>query len=233
MTKFNHLGTDTISSSSIREIVFGVEDGMVSTLGAITGIAIGSHDHYTVILAGLVIISVESISMGIGSYLSNQTEDDVNQRKIVEEKQEIKTFPDEEKNELEDMYVRDGWPRALAKQMSRVASLDKKLMLTEMTYREHTLSRNGPSSPVKNGIYMYLSYIMGGLVPLFSYFILPVSHAVPISIGITLIGLFTLGATTTIFTNGSIVKSGLRILLLGTVALVMGYVIGALASLLQ
>ncbi|MDP9249058.1 MAG: VIT1/CCC1 transporter family protein, partial [bacterium] len=55
----------------LKELVFGVEDGMVSTLGSVTGIAIGSGDHSLVLLAGVVIISVEAISMGIGSYISN------------------------------------------------------------------------------------------------------------------------------------------------------------------
>ena len=52
-------------ASVLKEIVFGVEDGMVSTLGSITGIAVGSGNHSTVLLAGSVIIAVESISMGI------------------------------------------------------------------------------------------------------------------------------------------------------------------------
>ena len=83
--------------SGIRDIVFGLEDGMVSTLGAITGIAVGSQSHFTVILAGVVIISVESISMGIGSYISNLSEHGVIKRKLYEEQTEIEEFPEEEK----------------------------------------------------------------------------------------------------------------------------------------
>ena len=92
-------------ANSIRDIVFGVEDGMVSTLGTITGIAVGSQDHSTVLLAGMVIISVESISMGIGSYISNLSEQDILKRKLYEEKKEIEDFPHEEKKELVDIKV--------------------------------------------------------------------------------------------------------------------------------
>ena len=91
-------------TSMIREVVFGMEDGMVSTLGAITGIATATNSHFVVVLSGLVVISVESISMGVGSYLSNKSEDDVEKRKLFEEKQELKHFPDEEREELEDIY---------------------------------------------------------------------------------------------------------------------------------
>src|SRR3989344_4144292 len=83
-----------------KEVVFGAEDGMVSTLGSITGIAIGSNNHATGILAGIVIVSVESISMGIGSYLSNRSQEEIDQRKIMEEAEELEKFPEEEKAEI-------------------------------------------------------------------------------------------------------------------------------------
>lgn len=57
----------------IREIVFGLEDGLVSTLGAVTGIAAGSGSTYVVVLSGLVLIVVEALSMGAGSYLSEKS----------------------------------------------------------------------------------------------------------------------------------------------------------------
>lgn len=60
--------------ASLREIVFGLEDSIVSTLGAITGIAVGSHNADLVLLSGAVIVVVEAISMSAGSYLSTKSE---------------------------------------------------------------------------------------------------------------------------------------------------------------
>lgn len=57
---------------SMREIIFGLEDSLVSTLGAITGIAVGTGSQYIVILSGLVLIAAESMSMAAGSYLSSK-----------------------------------------------------------------------------------------------------------------------------------------------------------------
>ncbi len=65
--KFRHAIVD-----SIREIIFGLEDALVSTLGAVTGIAFGSGSTYIVILSGLVLIAAESTSMAAGSYLSSK-----------------------------------------------------------------------------------------------------------------------------------------------------------------
>lgn len=58
--------------ASIREVIFGLEDGLVSTLGAVTGIAAGAQSTFIVILSGLVLIAVEATSMAAGSYLSNK-----------------------------------------------------------------------------------------------------------------------------------------------------------------
>jgi len=58
---------------SMREIVFGLEDSLVSTLGAITGIAVGAGSTYIVILSGLVLVAAEGMSMAAGSYLSSKS----------------------------------------------------------------------------------------------------------------------------------------------------------------
>lgn len=229
MTKYNH-HKKTSTSSSIREVVFGMEDGMVSTLGAITGIAIGSQDQYTIVLAGVIIVAVESISMSIGSYISNRSENEIDQRKIEEEKEEIADFPVQEKKELLQLFIRDGWPNNLAKEMSETAAKEPNLMLTEMTYRELLIKPGTPTDAFRKGFLMFISYTIGGMLPLLSYLILPIKVAMPISVGITLIGLFGLGAATTKYSKVSWLKAGGRVLLLGIIALVIGYVIGEIAS---
>lgn len=69
----------------MREIVFGLEDSFVSTLGAVTGIAAGVQDTHIVILSGLVIVSVEAVSMSAGSYLSNKSATEAEQEVLHEE----------------------------------------------------------------------------------------------------------------------------------------------------
>lgn len=212
----------------LREVVFGMEDGMVSTLGSITGIAIGSNSHSTTILAGVVIISVESISMGIGSYLSNRSHEEMEKRKVEEEKEELKKFPEEEKEELYQMYLDIGWSKGLAMQMSEEASKNEELILREMIVHELKMPYLQESMSIKGGLFMFFAYILGGIVPLFFYIILPIKKAVPLSIVITLIGLFVLGMSTAKFTKQPLLKSSLRVLLMGGIALVAGLVAGVL-----
>lgn len=232
MTLFNHSKSNN-KSAIIREVVFGMEDGMVSTLGAITGIAVGSQDQYTVLLAGCVIVAVESVSMGIGSYISNKVSKEVDQNTIEEEKHEIDKHPSEETEELYSMFVRDGWPEHLAVSMTKYAKLSKKLMLREMQYRELGISPYGSGNPFINAVSMYFAYIAGGFIPLASYFLLPIQFAIPISVVVTLCSLFVLGFATTRYTNNNPIRSGLRILILGGIALSVGYAVGELAVLLR
>ena len=212
----------------LREVVFGMEDGMVSTLGSITGIAVGSGNHFTVILAGVVIVAVESISMGIGSYLSNRSQEELEERKIQEEAHEIANYPQQEKKELFEMYLGDGWPENLAKEMTEVASQNPSMILKEMAVRELKIVTNQKSVSIKGGVYMFIAYIIGGAVPLFSYFILPISMAIPVSIAITLTGLIALGMGTTRFTKQPLLKSGLRMMIMGGIALGAGLIAGLL-----
>ncbi|MBU0731653.1 VIT1/CCC1 transporter family protein [Patescibacteria group bacterium] len=216
--------------SAIREIIFGMQDGMVSTLGAITGIAVGSQDKFMVILSGIVIISVESISMGIGSYVANKSEKGIDAKKLEEESSEIDESPHTEKEELANMYKQDGWPEKISKSMADTASKDKQLMLKEMSLRELNLSGKSHVSAFKLGIFMFFSYIIGGFIPLCAYFFLPISASIYISIVCTMLGLFLLGSITSRYTVDSWLKSGLRILILGGIALIVGYLAGRLVN---
>ncbi|MBI2443676.1 MAG: VIT1/CCC1 transporter family protein [Candidatus Magasanikbacteria bacterium] len=222
---------NTPRSALIREVVFGMEDGMVSTLGALTGIAAASQQQFTVLLSGLVLIAVESLSMAVGSYLSNKSERDIDRRKLAEEQFELKQYPQEEQEELAGMYVKDGWPRALAEPMAAAASRDKNLFLQEMAYRELKVFPDQPPEPLRNGIAMGIAYILGGAVPLIPYLAGgSVIRAIPYSIAITLLGLFMVGVATTRYSRRSWWKAGLEMVLLATVAAAVGYLVGQLVG---
>lgn len=217
----------SIDGSLVREIVFGMEDGLVSTLGAITGIAAAAQNHYLVVLAGFVVISVESISMAVGSYLSNKSEKEIDERKVYEEKTELKEYPEEEKRELVAMYINEGWPAPLAKEMTEVASKNSKLFLKEMVLRELKIIPEEQGSPLRNGIAMGISYIMGGSIPLLPYVLIPTIHiAIIVSVPLTFVGLFFLGVGTARFSKRKWWKSGLEMLILAALAAGIGYGVG-------
>lgn len=218
--------------ATIREVVFGMEDGMVSTLGAVTGIAAGTQDHFTVVLSGLVIISVESISMAVGSYLSSKSERSIDERKLEEEAEELVQYPEEEKQELIDMYVTAGWSAPLAKEMAEEASKDKDLFLQEMAYRELKIIPDKLEEPLKNAVAMGVSYVVGGSIPLLPYLLLPLRSAVLVSVIVTLFSLFILGVVTTKFSKRSWWKAGLEMFTLASAAALIGFLVGRAANML-
>lgn len=63
-------------AEQLRGFVFGVEDSLVSTVGLLSGIAAGGVPRATIFLTGVVLIFVEAFSMGVGSYLSTQSENE-------------------------------------------------------------------------------------------------------------------------------------------------------------
>ncbi len=159
----------------LQEVTFGLEDSFVSTVGAVTGMAVGSGNREIVILAGLVIVCVEATSMAAGSYLSDRVKHDVERA--------------------------DG-----------------------------VLERDDSHRPVMAGAVMGFSYLAAGVVPLAPYFFLPVASSSVISILFTLLMLFFVGAWQAVFTRRSWYKSGGEMLAVGGAAIVLGFVIGRVAS---
>ncbi|MEK7665507.1 MAG: VIT1/CCC1 transporter family protein [Patescibacteria group bacterium] len=160
----------------LREIIFGFEDSLVSTLGTITGVAVGSGNSDFVILTGSVLVAVEAISMAAGSYLSSKTEEEV-----------------------------------------------------EATHR-HSRRNESREHPLIAGVIMFFSYLAGGFFPLLPYLFLSVQDALWLSVILTFIFLFVLGAWKTRFTKRSWWKSGSEMVVVCAFAAIIGYWIGRLLA---
>jgi predicted membrane protein (TIGR00267 family) len=215
-----------------REIVFGVQDGMVSVIGALTGIAVGTNSHFVVLLSGMTIISMGALSMAIGTFISIGTERKMQKRMLYEERLEMSLCPIEERKEIETLFLKDGWPKSMAKKMAECAACNEALMLNEMAYRELSIIPEKISHPIKNSMAMFFAWFCGGLFPLIPYLFCPVAVGIYISIGITLFGLFLLGVITSRYTKQNPLMAGLTIFLLAGTAIVVGYIIGHFSEML-
>lgn len=97
------LGAGGFLRRSLREGVFGLQDGLVSTLGALTGIAGGTQSREHVLLAGAVVVAVEAMSMAAGSYLSSKSERQYLERMLREEELAIERDPEGERREIRSL----------------------------------------------------------------------------------------------------------------------------------
>jgi len=214
----------------LRELIFGFEDSLVSTLGAITGIAGGSQDNSIVILAGMVIIFVESLSMGAGTYLASKSEREVVEETIRREKHTVKHDIEGEKREIREyLKARRFKSEEIEQIVERLAS-DRDLLLEEMLLHEHNIIQEPRARSIKRGVVMWGSYFVGGFFPVLPYLFFKIDSAFYLSIGLTLMVLFSLGAFKTKFTGKSWWKSGLEMAIISISAAGVGYAVGKLAA---
>ena len=225
-----HHGLGSPTRHRLREAVFGVQDGLISTLGALTGIAEGTQSGETVLIAGLVIVAVESLSMASGSYLSSKSQRQYLERLLREEEDEIAKDPQGERQEIWDMYLARGYTDAEIEVIAKRLLSDPKLLLEDMAHKELGICPATLEEPLGNAGAMGAAYVVGGIVPLMPYLALPVAIAMPVSVAWTLLALFLVGGL-----KGKIVKqtwwrSGLEMLSVASVAALVGFLIGRVAN---
>jgi predicted membrane protein (TIGR00267 family) len=214
----------------IRQLVFGFEDALVSTLGAVTGIAGGSQDNFVVVLAGMVIIFVESLSMGVGAYLSSKSENEVIEAVGQREKELMKWDIEGEKEEIRE-YLRkhDFDDKEIETIVEKIISKPK-LLFEEMMLHEYKMFPEPRERAIKRGLVMWGSYFVGGFFPVLPYLFLPVQTALYVSIAVTVVVLFVFGALRTKFTNRAWWKSGLEMAGLSLSAALIGYAVGRIVA---
>ena len=215
----------------LRDAVFGIQDGLISTMGALTGIAAGTHSAEAVVIAGFVIVVVESLSMAAGSYLSSKSQREYLERILREEEDEIKNDPEKERQEIWEMYRARGFAEEEIAIIARRLMSNPQLLLEDMAHKELGICPSAMEEPLGNAIVMGIAYVIGGFIPVLPYLLLPIEIGMPVSIAGTLLALFAFGGL-----KGRIVKqtwwrSGLEMLLIAGVAALVGFVIGQLVGL--
>jgi predicted membrane protein (TIGR00267 family) len=214
----------------LRDAVFGTQDGLISTMGALTGIAAGTQSSEAVVVAGFVILVVESLSMAAGSYLSSKSQREYLERLLKEEEEEIARDPEGERQELWDMYRARGYADAEIEIIAKRLLSDPKLLLEDMAHKELGIFPEALEEPIGNALVMGTAYVVGGIIPVTPYVLLPIHQAMPLSIGGTLLALFLFGGLKGRVVKQSWWRSGLEMLTVAGVAALAGYVIGQLVD---
>ena len=214
----------------VREMVFGLEDSFVSTLGALTGIAAGTGSRYVVIHSGLVLVVVEALSMSAGSYLSSKSAQEVFDRRQKQDGSRILQERVDDDTTIADVLSRARLSKTTKSRVLKALARERSLWMKEVHRCEHRYAPAASASPVMAGIVMGVFYLMGGLVPLAAYFVYPVEEAVVPSIVATGIALFIMGVLKARYVGGHWLKSGMEIMLVSLSAALLGFLIGSLAA---
>ncbi|MCZ6534425.1 MAG: VIT1/CCC1 transporter family protein [Chloroflexi bacterium] len=215
------------ASGRIREVVFGAQDGLVSTLALVTAVAAAVPDDKTlVVVAGLAGALAGMISMGTGTYLGSKAEKEVFQAEIEKEAKELEENPAEEMAELVFLYHQQGMSYHEAREMAEHIASDKELWLRTLVEKELGLDPDLVSNPIKDALTMGSTFIIAALIPILPYFFLGGSRAIGISAGAALASLFVLGTAKGRLVQRSPILQGLEILTIGAAAAGIGWVLG-------
>ncbi len=213
---------------SMRELIFGVNDGLVSTLSLVSGVAGANPGRGVVLLAGIAGLLAGAISMAAGAYISSKSEKEVYEAEIAREREELELEPEEEMEELRILYQLKGFSQEEAERLVERLSEDQELMLEGLVRDELGLMPESFPNPWKAGAFSGIAFIVGAFVPLISYFFLGGLEAVLVSTGLSIVALFVIGVLKTLFTGLSWLRSGLEMVIIGLFATVITYLIGTL-----
>ncbi len=210
----------------IREVVFGAQDGLISTLALVTAVAAAVPDKSTVVIAGLAGALAGMISMGTGTYLGSKAEREVFQAEIEKEAKELEENPAEEMAELVFLYHQQGLSYHEAREMAEHIASDKELWLRTLVEKELGIDPDLATSPVKDALTMGGTFILAAMIPIIPYFFTGGNLAIGVSAGATLATLFALGMGKGRLVQRSPLLQGLEILLIGAAAAGLGWVLG-------
>ena len=213
--------------SRVRELVFGSLDGLIVPLGVVSGVAGGMGDSRAVIVAGIAEAFAGALSMGAGEFIAGRSEAQVQQAEVRKEVGEIRTEPQYEFDELVQIYQADGVSPEDARSVVTTLARYPQAYQKAMVGKELGISTLEPETvKVPEALTMGLSYLVGSVFPLISYFFFPVPTALPISLLLTFVALVLVGVIKGKLASMNLVRSVIEIVVIGVLSAGGGYLLG-------
>ncbi len=210
----------------IRQFVFGSLDGLLVPLGVVSGVAGGTGSVKAVIVAGLAEAFAGALSMGAGEFLSGRAEAQVQLAEVADEIRLIRSNPEYEYNELIVILESEGVgaedARVIADRLRNYQPAFEKMMVE----KELGLTLEPDTVRFADSFIMGLSYMAASIVPLISYFFLPLQPAYVASLALTFLFLLGLGIVRGKLARINLLVSALEIVAVGTVSGLGGYFLG-------
>ena len=218
-----------VGGNALRAAVLGANDGLVSNLSLVMGVAGADLAPKVILLTGIAGFLAGSLSMAMGEWLSVQSARELFEHQIRIEQEELIAFPEEEREELELIYRAKGLPpqtaRELADRLIREgAPALETLVREELAIDPEELGGSAWEAAVAS----FLLFSVGAIVPVLPYFVWGGWRAALASIVASTLALFVLGAGITVITGRSALRSGLRQVAIGLAAAALTFGVGRL-----
>ena len=217
--------------NALRAAVLGANDGLVSNASLVMGVAGAELSGQSILVTGLAGLMAGSLSMALGEWLSVQSARELFAHQIGIEREELLAAPEEEAAELALIYQAKGLGPEQARALGQRLVQDPQAALDTLAREELGIDPEelGGSAWVA-ATTSFLLFAVGAIIPVLPYFFVEGTQAVVISVVLSVIGLFAIGAAITIITGQSALRSGLRQVLFGVAAAAITFGVGRLVG---
>jgi VIT1/CCC1 family predicted Fe2+/Mn2+ transporter len=221
---------------SIRNVIYGVNDGLTATLGVLAGVGGASVNPRVVLIGGLSAMVASAVSMAGGAYLASKSQREVFEGQLAREAAEIEAMPELERAELVKIYRSKGLTPAEARTIVGRITADKKVWLETQAREELGLDVAQFENPAREGWVAGISTLVGGAIPVVGYllgrWLVGASFSGLGALSITFVlcaaFLFLIGSARSFFTGKGGVRSGVEMLAVGTAVAALTYLVGVL-----
>jgi VIT1/CCC1 family predicted Fe2+/Mn2+ transporter len=215
-----------VSGGALRPTVFGAVDGLVTNASLIAGVGGAGVSAHAVVLTGVAALVAGAFSMGTGEYISVTNQNELVYSEVNLERTMLARFPAAEQAELADYFREYGADAETAARMAAAVSKDPKTALRVHTREELGIDHTELPSPLLAGVSSLFAFSFGALVPLLPYLLGFPFLAVTLTI--TAVALAAGGMVVGKLTGRPVLRSGLRQLVLGGLAIAVTFGIGSL-----
>ena len=217
-----------VQGGTTRAAVLGAGDGLLTNLSLVLGVAGASTNASAVRLAGVAGLLAGAFSMAAGELVSVRAQQEMVEREVQVEREELAEDPEGERRELAGMYRAQGLSAEDANTVARILSVNPDIALDTHARLELGIDPQAPGSAWRAAVTSFLSFSIGAILPLFPWFFAEGTGAVIASVIIGAIAAVALGAAIGAMSGRSVLGIALRQLAVAAVAAAVTYGVGSL-----
>jgi VIT1/CCC1 family predicted Fe2+/Mn2+ transporter len=221
---------ETRANSVLRPVVFGANDGLVSNLALVMGVAGADPQPGVIVLAGIAGLIAGAFSMGVGEYISVQSQRELLDYQVAFQRKQLREAPGQERAILGRIYRDRGFNDAEADRFVDAVFEEPDHAVRLLIFEEVGLDARSIGSPIAAGVGSFLAFTAGAIVPLVPYLVASGQPALVTSLLLSLGALVALGAGIATLTRRPAWYGSLRQVLLGAAAAAVTFAVGRLVG---